>query len=350
MSRLPRYWAVQSAVGTWPIVGGLALTALWAWARGGDQSKFTHFFINVVLVLALQLFSGNSGILSFGHMAFVGTGAYLAGLLTIDPALKSTFAGLPHFLVSPHWNWFLALLAAACAAGVLAAVSGLAILRLDGASAVIAILALLLIADIVFTAWTGVTRGAGGLYPLPSHATLTHTLAVAVAAVLIARLFKDSRTGLLLQASREDAFSAASVGVAVRQYRVRAWILSGMLAGAGGALFGWWITTITPANFFLEPTFALIVMFIVGGTRTVGGAVIGAAVVTLVQEELRNYEDSSVDLGILKLHRLTGLTQFALVLMILVVMYFRREGILGRRELDESLRSLVRRRTHAATR
>ena len=117
MSRLARYWAVQSAVGTWPIVGGLALTALWAWARGGDQSKFTHFFINVVLVLALQLFSGNSGILSFGHMAFVGTGAYLAGLLTIDPALKSTFAGLPHFLVSPDWNWLLALLAAACAAG-----------------------------------------------------------------------------------------------------------------------------------------------------------------------------------------------------------------------------------------
>ena len=136
----------------------------------------------------------------------------------------------------------------------------------------------------------------------------------------------------------------------MRQYRVRAWILSGMLAGAGGALFGWWITTVTPANFFLEPTFALIVMFIVGGTRTVGGAVIGAALVTLVQEGLRNYEDRSLDLGILKLHRLTGLTQFALVLMILVIMYFRREGILGRRELDESLRLFARRRLRAATR
>jgi branched-chain amino acid transport system ATP-binding protein/branched-chain amino acid transport system permease protein len=349
MSRVWRYWAVESVLGSWPLVGGLVLIAVWAWIEGGDQSKFTHFFINVILVVALQMFSGNSGILSFGTMAFVGTGAYLAGLLTIDPALKSTFAGLPHFLVSPHWSWLPALLAAAAAAGVVAAVSSLAILRLDGASAVIAILALLLIADIVFTAWTQVTRGAAGLYPLPSYATVTHTLVMAVIAVVIARLFKDSRTGLLLQASREDAFSAASVGVAVRQYRARAWILSGMLAGAGGALFGWWITTVTPANFFLEPTFALIVMFIVGGTRTVGGAVIGAALVTVVQEGLRNYEDRSLDLGILKLHRLTGLTQFALVLMILVVMYFRREGILGRRELDESLRSLTRRRARAAT-
>jgi branched-chain amino acid transport system permease protein len=348
MRRVASYWAVQSTLGSIPLVLGLLLVALWGWFWGGDHSKLSHFFINVVLVVALQLFSGNSGILSFGHMAFVGTGAYLAGLLTIDPALKVTFAGLPHFLVSPHWSWVPALLAAAGAAGVLAVASGFAILRLDGASAVIAILSILLIADIVFTAWTAVTRGAGGLYPLPSEATITHTFIVAALAVVSARVFKDSRTGLMLQASREDAFSAASVGVAVRQYRVRAWIVSGMLAGAGGALFGWWITTITPANFFLEPTFALIVMFIVGGTRTVGGAVIGAALVTLVQEELRDYEDRSVHLGIVTLHRLTGLTQFALVLMILVVMYFRREGILGRRELDEVLRAFVRRPRAAA--
>ena len=348
MTRVLRYWAVGSALGTLPIAAGLLLVAVWGWEWGGDESKLSHFFINVVLVVALQVFSGNSGLLSFGHMAFVGTGAYLAALLTIDPVLKSTFAGLPHFLVTPHWNWLLALLAGAGAAGVLALVSGLAILRLDGASAVIAILALLLIADIVFTSWTDVTRGAGGLYGLPAEASITHTFLVAVVAVLIARLFKDSRTGLLLQASREDAFSATSVGVAVRHYRVRAWILSALLAGAGGALFGWWIQTITPANFFLQPTFALIVMFIVGGTRTVGGPIIGAALVTLVQEELRNYEDRSVDLGFLTLHRLTGLTQFALVLMILVVMYFRREGILGRRELDETFRSLVRRPGAAA--
>ena len=67
------------------------------------------------------------------------------------------------------------------------------------------------------------------------------------------------------------------------------------------------------------------------------------ALVTLIQEELRNYEDRSVNLGFLTLHRLTGLTQFALVLMILVIMYFRREGILGRSELDESLRAVLRR-------
>ena len=131
--------------------------------------------------------------------------------------------------------------------------------------------------------------------------------------------------------------------MAVRAYRVRAWVLSGVIAGAAGALFAWWIGTISPTDFFLAPTFALIVMFIVGGKRTVAGAVVGAALVTLVQEQVRQYEDRSVDLGVLTIHRLTGLTQLALVLMILLVMYARPEGIVGREEPDETVARLLRR-------
>jgi len=86
---------------------------------------------------------------------------------------------------------------------------------------------------------------------------------------------------------------------------------------------------LTCVNILLFP-FALIVMFIVGGKRTVAGAVVGAALVTLVQEQVRQYEDRSVDLGVLTVHRLTGLTQLVLVLMILLVMYARPEGIVGR--------------------
>ena len=130
----------------------------------------------------------------------------------------------------------------------------------------------------------------------------------------------------------------------MRAYRVRAWVLSGVIAGAAGALFAWWIGTISPTDFFLAPTFALIVMFIVGGKRTVAGAVVGAALVTLVQEQVRGYEDSSVHLGLFTIHRLTGLTQMVLVVMILVVMYVRPEGIVGREEPDEAVARFLRRR------
>ena len=340
------WWPLRSAAGAALVAAGLCAVAAWGWLRGGEQPKLTHFFINVTVVVALQAFSGNSGILSFGHMALFGTGAYVAGILTLDPALKSTYLpSLPHFLQDANPRWWIALAFAAAAGGALALLSGVPILRLDGASAVIAILALLLIADVVFGSWTGVTRGGAGLIGLPPYATMSRALAFAVAAVVVVRVFKDSKTGLLLRASREDAFSAASVGVAVRAYRVRAWVLSGVIAGAGGALFAWWIGTISPTDFFLAPTFALIVMFIVGGKRTVAGAVVGAALVTLVQEQVRQYEDSSLDLGVLKIDRLTGLTQLALVLMILVVMYARPEGIVGREEPDEAVVRFLRRRT-----
>ncbi len=82
----------------------------------------------------------------------------------------------------------------------------------------------------------------------------------------------------------------------------------------------------------------MIVMLIVGGMGTVSGAVAGAALVTLVQELVSQQEDRSVHLGVLTIHRLTGLTQLVLVALILLVMYVRREGLLGRRELDELIR------------
>jgi branched-chain amino acid transport system permease protein len=120
-----------------------------------------------------------------------------------------------------------------------------------------------------------------------------------------------------------------------------AWVLHGIMSGVAGALLAFWLGTISPTNFFLAPTFAVIVMFIVGGMGTVSGAVAGAALVTLVQELLRPQEDRRVDLGFVTIHRLTGLTQLALVALILLVMYVRREGLLGRRELDELIPARV---------
>jgi branched-chain amino acid transport system permease protein len=343
--RVLRYWAVESAVGGALLAGLVALVAVWGWQSPSEKDKVTHFFINVVFVVALQLFSGNSGILSFGQMAFIGIGAYTASVLTLDPVLKPTvLAHLPHAIMTSHVSFALAVLAAAAVAGVVALVTAFPLVRLDGASAVIAILSLLLIADVAFSAGLGIApQGSGEIYGLPEETTMLRALYVAVGAVIVARLFKDSKTGVLLQASREDPFAAASNGVPVRTYRARAWILNGIVSGAGGAVFAWFLGTISATDFFLAPTFALIVMFVVGGTGTVSGAVVGAALVTVVQEGVRQYEGRSLDLRVLEIHRLTGLAQIVLVVMILAVLFVRREGIVARRELDESLRRLLAR-------
>jgi branched-chain amino acid transport system permease protein len=341
-----RNWLGGALVGSALLAAVLAVVAVYGWqaASAPTETKIEYFLINVVFVVALQVFSGNSGILSFGQMAFAGVGAYTASILTIDPLLKPTLlTGLPHGLETAHVSFVSATLIAGGVAGLCAIVTGLAILRLDGASAVIAILSLLLIADVIFDAWIGVTRGAGGLYAIPDESRLGRLLAAAIVTVIVARVFKESRTGLLLRGSREDAFSAASVGVPVRPYRMLAWVLSGILSGVAGALLAFWLGTISPTNFFLAPTFAIVVMLIVGGMGTVTGAVAGAGVVTLVQELVRPHEDDRLDLGVVTFHRLTGLTQLVLVALILVVMYVQREGLFGRRELDEIL--FPRRRT-----
>src|SRR5205823_6054516 len=168
---LVRHWLARSLFGAALLSGLLGLVALWgSWASQPTEVKIEHFYINVVLVVSLQVFSGNSGILSFGQMAFVGAGAYTASILTVDPALKPTLlTGLPHFLQTTHLSFLEATLLAGGVAAVFALATGLPVLRLDGASAVIAILALLLISDVIFSAWIGVTHGAGGLYAIPSY-------------------------------------------------------------------------------------------------------------------------------------------------------------------------------------
>jgi branched-chain amino acid transport system permease protein len=341
-----RHWAVRASAGAALLAVVLLAVALYGWleAGPGTETKIRFFFVDVVFVVALQVFSGNTGILSFGHMAFIGTGAYVAGILTADPLLKPIVVpGLPAFLETRSLDLFPTTLVAVGVAGALAVVTGLLVLRLDGTSAVIAILSLLLIAFVVFSGWQSVTGGQGGIYSFLEVTTVTWTFAWAVAAVFIARLFKESGTGLQLQGSREDPLAASAVGVRVRAFRLRAWVLSAMLAGAGGALFALTLNAITPGTFYLSRTFTIVVMLIVGGMTSVTGAVAGVGLVTVVQEVVRPYEDDSLDLAFLQFDRLTGLRDIALVAMILLVMYFRRDGLMGRRELDESLSALWRR-------
>ena len=138
------------------------LVVTWALvdAYGGStyQAYGIRMFLNLMIVLALQIFSGNSGVISFGHAAFVATGAYFSALLTI-PKDQKTF----QFLTMPHWlsSWifpaklspFEAILAGAGLAMLLAAVLAPAVVRLSGVAAGIATLAILVM-DNVFNVQT----------------------------------------------------------------------------------------------------------------------------------------------------------------------------------------------------
>jgi len=344
--RLRRHWLFGTLTGAAVLALVLVAAAYWGTHTArAHEDVATFFFVNLIIVLALQLFSGNSGLLSFGHFAFVALGGYVASLLTLDPTLKQQESpGLPGFLASAHWSLIPATLVAMGVACAFALVSGIVFFRLSYSSTIIGIFSLLLISNAVAGGWTRVTGGGTGIYGMSNYTTVSTALVACLIALLVTRLFKDSASGIRLRASREDEAAAVAAGIDIRRLRLGSWVLSAALAAMAGSLLAHRITAISPTVFFLQPTFIVVAMLVIGGMTTVTGAVIGAVVVTAVREFTRPLEEKSISFGPLDIDTLTGLSQLILVAMILASMYFRKEGLAGRLEVDEHLTLRRRRR------
>ena len=321
----------RSLRGTLLFAAPLALIAVLgnALASPADLRIIVNFLITLVLVLAIQSFSGNSGIVSFGHVGFMGVGAYVAAILTIPPVIKEgLMPALPGFLADNTVPFVPAVLIAAAAGAAVASVIGLALTRMRETAMAMATIGVLVILFVVFDNWEGITRGATGVFGIPRSTTVWAALVFAVVAIFICRLFRESNPGLELRASRTDALAAEALGSNVVRLRWWAWSLSGAIMGMGGALWAQYNIAFGPRQFFFALTFNLLAMLVVGGLGSVSGAIIGAFVVTFVFEVMRRVEED-VDVP--------GLTQIVVAVIILLVLYRRPNGLLGLREADDVL-------------
>jgi branched-chain amino acid transport system permease protein len=299
------------------------------------------FLINVTLVVALQTFVGNSGIMSFGHVTFMGVGAYVTAWLTIPPAIKSDqLPELPTFLAEAQWGFLPSVLAAAVVSGLFAAIVGIVLVRMTVNAMVMATLALLLVMYSVWLNWSTLTRGSTGVFGVPRDITPFLAIAGAVVFIFIARLFKATRIGLQLRASREDELSSSALGINVRLVRYVAWVFSAAMMGAAGSLWSFNIIAFDPGQFSFAITFALLAMLILGGKESVLGAVVGAAIIGLVTELFSRVEQGVSVLGI-ELPRITGTVQFVIALLIIFALIWRPEGIVGRREIEDFIPPLA---------
>ena len=298
----------------------------------------TLFLIYVVAVLGNQIYSGNSGIMSFGHTSFMAIGAYTSALLTIKPAAQATaLPHLPGWLAAMNGQTLMVALPFALIVVLIAAVIfGLPIARLGGSAASIATLGILVITHVTLVASTSITRGSQTFFGIPRGVPMGLVLACAIVAVVAARLYRSSRSGLALRAAREDEIAAIAVGVNVVRLRFGAFVLGALLCGASGALLAHFLGAFSPKDFYFNLTFLLLSMLILGGITTVSGAVGGTAVIVLLVEALRRLE-SGGDFAMFTLPPVFGLTDIGIGLVILTVMYRLREGLFGVRELDERL-------------
>jgi branched-chain amino acid transport system permease protein len=314
----------------------LLILALLVYAFGSTvlQRIATVMFINLIVVVGLQTFTGNSGVLSFGHISFMGIGAYASVLFSMSPADKAlALRRLYDILANVHLPFLPSLLIGAGMAALVAIVIGFPLMRLSGAAAVIATFALLVIIHVIFINWDEVTNGARTIFGITQHTSLWVTAAWALFFIVIAYWFKETSVGLRLRASREDEQAAASLGINIVIVRWIAFILSAFIVGVGGVLWAHFITSFSPVAFYLTYTFLIVAMLIIGGTNSVAGAVVGTVVVTLIFEGLRGIENA-VNLAQLLPTTVSGLTELCLSIAMILILIYRPSGIMGGKEFS----------------
>lgn len=304
---------------------------------GGARTLLVEeMLVNLVLVLGLQVFMGNTGVLSFGHMGFVQIAAYATALVSIPVASKATsLPNLPFGLADVHLSPFLATIAAVVFTTLVGAVLGIAIARAKGLSATMITLAILFVVDQVVKNWNDLTRGAGGLSGVPRLATGFWLWVAALVAMIVAHAFQETRLGRFAIATREDELAAPALGIRLPVARYGAWVVSIALVALAGSLRAQSLGSVNPRQFTLDAGILILVMLVVGGMRTVSGAVLGTVVITAGTELFRQLGDPQR----LNIQRFPDLF---LGIVMLATMLIRPRGILAERDVA----GWLRRRTH----
>jgi len=293
----------------------------------------TNLCISLVLVLGLQVFMGNSGILSFAHIGFMGVGAYTSAVLTIPAQMKGmALPDLYPILAAIQLSPYIAILIGGLTAAVVAALVSYPLMRLSDAAAVITSFALLVVLHTVMLHWSEVTNGPRTLFGIPKATDLYLAAGIAILAIIGAMLFRESRTGLLLRATRDDETAAGAIGADVSRLRWKAFIISALFAGIGGALWGHFITSFSPKAFYLRETFVILGMLVIGGAPTVSGAVIGVFLVTFSFEALRAVE-ASLNAARIFTGQVVGLTEIVLALAMIAILILRPGGLFATMEI-----------------
>jgi branched-chain amino acid transport system permease protein len=274
----------------------------------------TQVLITILFALSLDLVLGYAGIVTLGHAAFFGAGAYTVGMLAMHAGWNEPISGL---------------LAGALVAGFIGLVSGLVLLRTHGLALLMLTLctmALLEQAANMGAEWTGGFDGMPGLSfgkllglfgfdVLYFRSQYLYALAVLFVCFLLVRMLVYSSFGQSLTGIRENLLRMHAVGAPVRARQVLAYTLSAALAGVAGALFTQANGYVNLAVLGLERSAGVMVVLILGGYGRLYGAFVGALVYMILEHTLAKAYPTAWQLGL-------GLTLVAVSL-------FARNGVIG---------------------
>jgi branched-chain amino acid transport system permease protein len=275
----------------YPILLIAIAVGLFPWATGGIDyfnTLVVFWGINAITTMGLTLLMGYAGQISLGHAAFFGLGAYSSGILTTQYSFHPAVAFGIGILLS----------------AAVAYVVGKPTLRLKGHYMAVATLGFGEILFIIFNELSPLTGGPSGLsgippltfweYPIEGGLYLYLVWGLVILLLLFSLNVINSRVGRALRALHGSERAANAMGVDASGYKVQVFILSAVYASMAGSLYAHFITFISPGSFSLMFSILLLMMVVVGGAETIWGAIVGAAVLTLMPEYLRGLEDFEV--------------------------------------------------------
>ncbi len=242
-------------------------------ATGYWMNLLTTLFLYATMASAWNLIGGYTGYAAFGDIAFFGGGAYTTA----------------EFMLKAHWPFFPAMLMAGVTMALYGALVGLPVLRLRGHYFAIATLGVAIATREVTNNLEFFNASRPFNLPLTNNPNLFYYLALGllVVAVLLTFLISRAKLGYGLVAIRENEDAALVMGVDTTRYKVTAFALNAMLCGLAGGIYSYWHTTIDPPTVFdLTNNVRIIVMAVLGGIGTPLGPLLGAALLTAIQETL----------------------------------------------------------------
>ena len=338
------------------IVGSVALFAVLVlgglfYASGGPPARdilVTQMLINAIMVIGLQIYIGNTGVLSFGHMGFAAISGYSFALLATSVKSKERIVpDVPLGLDDVSLNPVVAVGVAVAITAVVGVIVGLGLARSGARSGAVAAtvitLALLFMVHEVGGAYADLTGGRNGIRfavgrGLEGRGWIYLAL---IGSILVARFFKSSRIGRMAQAAREDDLAARAMGISPAGGQIVALVLSVAVVSVAASLRVFQLGTVAPSTFFFDYTLLTLVMLIVGGRNSIAGSVLGVALMTVVNETTRHLAGTEIDGGpmdFLDIVLRPGLTDIVLGGSMLGFMIFRARGLIEDWEIDDWIR------------
>lgn len=275
------------------------------------QATLTTICINIILSVSLNLITGFTGQFSLGHAGFMSIGAYVCAIITLR---------MPTIL-----GFIIGLLSGALFAAIIGFLVGLPTLRLRGDYLAIATLGMSEIIRIIFLNLK-ITNGAAGLNGIPRFVNWPWLFIFTAGTIIFIINFLNSSHGRACISIREDEIAAEAMGINTTKYKVIVFTFGAFCAGIAGALYASYFYFLKPDLFGFLKSIDVLVIVVLGGLGSVSGSILASILLALISTYLQSFPE---------------IRMVIYSLILIVIMIFRPQGLMGSREISLSVFSKI---------